>query len=108
MKQRLLQLWYTLLVLTGAAWFGVAPVHAASPVTGNLPYQETGRVDGVNLNQNQIIIDDRTYIFASSVVIRSGNRTALKSALSKGMSLGFNSTSADPSPSVITDIWILP
>ena len=105
MKQRLL--YNTLLAIAGAVWIAAAPVQAAGPVANNPPYQESGKVNAVNLGLDQIIIDNRVYVFANNVTIQSGKRIVSKGALTKGMSLGFNSTPGQHR-SVVTEIWILP
>lgn len=96
-----------LLALIGAACIAATPTHAAGPATGIVPYQEAGRVDNVDLAQNQIVIGDRAYVLASNLRILAGDKPASKTALKKGMNLGFNSTS-DKHRSVISEIWILP
>lgn len=96
-----------LMALIGAICITATPTHAADPVAGSVSYRMTGRVDNVILTKNQIVIDDRAYVLASNVSILAGDKASSKSALKKGMSLGFNFTS-DNHRSVITEIWILP
>lgn len=99
---------HLLWALVGAACIAAAPTQAASPgAVGDLPYRQTGKVDNVILNHNQIVISDRAYVLASNVSVVAGNKPSSTTALRQGMHLGFNS-SVDKRNPVITQIWILP
>lgn len=96
---------YALAVIS-VAWLSTQPAAYAARSPGNVPYQTTGKIDGFNVSQKQIIIGDRIYILSDKVAIQSDNRTVSKEKLKKGMRVGFNST-AGQNPPVINEIWIL-
>ena len=95
------------MALVGVAYVIAAPAQAASSITDSVSYRKTGMVDNVNLNKNQIVIGDRTYVFASNVRVIAGDKASSKHALLRGMRLGFN-TASEKNQTVISEIWILP
>lgn len=97
---------YVFLAVISVAWLSAQPAAYAARSSGNVPYQTTGKIDGFNVSQKQIIIGDKIYILSDKVAILSGNRTVAKGMLKKGMRVGFNSTPGQ-NPPVINEIWIL-
>lgn len=69
-------------------------------------YQLTGRVDGVVLAKDMIIIHDRVYTIAATVPVHEGKNLVSRNVLHKGMKLGFKLASGGAN-STITEVWVL-
>lgn len=91
-----------LLLLLGAGWLGTAT--AAGPA-GGPEYQNVGKIYLISFARGTAVIDDRQYKLASNLKVYSGGKVLTGSALSAGITIGFNSVD-DGSNIVLTEAWL--
>ncbi len=89
-------------ILVGVLALG--PAVAAQPAS----LDDTGKIDRVNVERGEIVLDDSYYVLAGRLRVYASNRAPVSATvLKKGMTIGYITAKDDSGRELITDILIL-
>jgi hypothetical protein len=87
-----------------ATLLGIA--QAAGPLPGNPPYQQTGKIEYIDLSKSAVVINDREYSMPYNLRVHSGKNLVSPGYLSRGMTVGFTFDD-NGHKATLTEVWIL-